>query len=227
LEQAREHLFQAQKMESVGQLTRGVAHDFNNLLTAVGGSLSLVRHLITDQRALRLLDTAESAVARGSRLTQQLLAFSRQQPVNPEKANANELVASLASLLRHAAGQNVEIRLDLSPLIWLCEIDRTQLQSALLNLVVNARDAIAGPGGVITIQTRNCEIDEKRAASRTRSTIWVRSEPSLRICASIRWSDRNRHRSWARHNDKAFSARLGARSGRCRPKGWDGARHRG
>ena len=165
LEQAREHLFQAQKMESVGQLTGGVAHDFNNLLTAVGGSLTLLKQLITDQRAVKLLDTAESAVSRGTKLTQQLLAFSRQQPVNPEKANANELIASLASLLRHAAGENVQLRLDLSPLLWLCEIDRTQFQSALLNLVVNARDAISSPGGVVTIETRNCEIDETRAAS--------------------------------------------------------------
>ncbi|MBV9373939.1 MAG: PAS domain S-box protein [Alphaproteobacteria bacterium] len=165
LEQARDQLYQAQKMESVGQLTGGVAHDFNNLLTAVGGSLSLVKHLITDQRALKLLDTAESAVARGARLTQQLLAFSRQHPVQPEKANVNELITSLASLLRHASGENAEIRLNLSPLLWLCEVDRTQLQSALLNLIVNARDAIGESGGIITIETRNCEIDETRAAS--------------------------------------------------------------
>jgi PAS domain S-box-containing protein len=165
LEQAREQLYQAQKMESVGQLTGGVAHDFNNLLTAVGGSLSLLKHTITDQRAIRLLDTAESAVARGSRLTQQLLAFSRQHPAKPEKTNLNELIASLASLLRHATGEHAEIRLNLSPLLWLCEIDRTQLQSALLNLVVNARDAIADRGGIITIETANCDIDEKRAAS--------------------------------------------------------------
>jgi signal transduction histidine kinase/CheY-like chemotaxis protein len=165
LEQAREQLCQSQKMESVGQLTGGVAHDFNNLLTAVSGSLSLLRHLITDQRAIRFLDTADSAVARGSRLTQQLLAFSRQQPITPEKANVNELIASLASLLRHAAGDAVEIRLDLSPLLWVCEVDRTQFQSALLNLVVNGRDAIGGPRGAITIETRNCQIDESRAAS--------------------------------------------------------------
>jgi CheY-like chemotaxis protein/two-component sensor histidine kinase len=131
----------------------------------VGGSLSIVKQLITDQRALRLLETAESAVARGSRLTQQLLAFSRQHPVQPEKSNLNELIASLASLLRHASGEHAEIRLNLSPLLWLCEIDRTQLQSALLNLVVNARDAIGGRGGIITIETRNCEVDETRAAS--------------------------------------------------------------
>lgn len=165
LEQARDQLYQAQKMESVGQLTGGVAHDFNNLLTAVGGSLSLVKHMVTDTRALKLLDTAESAVNRGARLTQQLLAFSRQHPARPEKSNLNELITSLASLLRHATGEHAEIRLNLSPLLWLCEIDRTQLQSALLNLVVNARDAIGASAGLITIETRNCEIDEARAAS--------------------------------------------------------------
>ena len=92
LEQARDQLHQAQKMESVGQLTGGVAHDFNNLLTAVGGSLTLLEHMIADQRAVRLLDTAESAVARGARLTQQLLAFSRQHPAQPERSNLNELI---------------------------------------------------------------------------------------------------------------------------------------
>ena len=165
LDQAREQLYQAQKMESVGQLTGGVAHDFNNLLTAVGGSLSLLKHMVTDQRALKLLDTAESAVGRGARLTQQLLAFSRQHPVQPEKSNLNELIASLASLLRHASGEHAEIRLDLSPVLWTCEVDRTQLQSALLNLVVNARDAIGARAGTITVETRNCEIDEARARS--------------------------------------------------------------
>ena len=165
LEKARDQLYQAQKMESVGQLTGGVAHDFNNLLTAVGGSLSLLRHTITDGRALKLVDTAENAVERGARLTHQLLAYSRQHPVQPERSNLNELIASLASLLRHATGEHADIRLNLSPVLWLCEIDRTQLQSALLNLVVNARDAIGARAGVITVETRNYDIDEARAAS--------------------------------------------------------------
>ena len=121
--------------------------------------------MISDQRALRLLDTAEGAVARGSRLTQQLLAFSRQHPAKNETSNLNELIASLASLLRHATGEHAEIRLNLSPSLWSCELDRTQLQSALLNLIVNARDAIGTRGGVITVETQNCIIDERRAAS--------------------------------------------------------------
>jgi PAS domain S-box-containing protein len=165
LEQAREQLYQVQKLESLGQLTGGVAHDFNNLLTAVGGSIAMVKQLLTDQRALKLLDTAESAVRRGARLTQQLLAFSRQHPMQPEKVNMNEVIASLASLLRHASGEKAEIRFTLSPLLWPCEIERTQFQSALLNLVVNARDAIGARGGVITIESRNYEIDEARARS--------------------------------------------------------------
>jgi len=164
LEQAKEQLHQAQKMESIGQLTGGVAHDFNNLLTAVSGSLSLLRQMNTEQRALRLLDTAERAVARGSKLTQQLLAFSRQHHLQPEKANANELIAAFEALLRSASG-NIEIQLDLYQRLWLANIDPTQFRSALLNLIVNAWDAIDGSGGVITIQTRNCKIDEARARS--------------------------------------------------------------
>jgi PAS domain S-box-containing protein len=164
LDQAREQLYQAQKMESVGQLTGGIAHDFNNLLTAVSGSLSLLRQMTTDQRALRLLETAERAAARGSKLTQQLLAFSRQHHLQPEKVNANELIAAFEALLRSASG-NIEIQLDLCQRLWLANIDPTQFQSALLNLIVNARDAIDGSGGYITIQTRNCEIDEARARS--------------------------------------------------------------
>ena len=164
LEQAREQLYQAQKMESVGQLTGGVAHDFNNLLTAVSGSLSLLRHIHTDQRTLNLLDTAERAIARGSKLTQQLLAFSRRHHLQPEKANANELITAFEALLRSASG-DIEIQLDLFPQLWSANIDHTQFQATLLNLVVNARDAIDGPGGVITIRTQNCGIGESRARS--------------------------------------------------------------
>jgi signal transduction histidine kinase len=97
-------LYQAQKMETVGQLTGGVARDFNNLLTAVSGSHALLRRIVSDLRALNLLDTAERAVARGARLTRQLLAFSRQHQLQPEKTNSNGLITSSEALLRHAAG---------------------------------------------------------------------------------------------------------------------------
>ncbi len=165
LEQAKEQLHQAQKMETVGQLTGGVAHDFNNLLTAVSGSHALLRPMIADPRAQRLLDTAERAVARGAKLTQQLLAFSRQHRLQPEKANANELIAALEGLLRHATGELAELALDLEPRLWLSNIDQTQFQSALLNLIVNARDASEETRGRITIATRNVELDQARAKS--------------------------------------------------------------
>ena len=165
LEQAKEQLYQAQKMETVGQLTGGVAHDFNNLLTAVSGSHALLRQMVSDTRVHRLLDTAERAVARGAKLTQQLLAFSRQHRLQPEKANANELITSFEALLHHATGENIEVQLDLDPRLWVSSIDQTQFQSALLNLVVNARDAMEQTGGTVTIETRNCEIDEDRARS--------------------------------------------------------------
>jgi PAS domain S-box-containing protein len=165
LEQAKEQLFQAQKMETIGQLTGGVAHDFNNLLTAVSGSHSLLRQTLTDARATRLLDTAERAVARGARLTQQLLAFSRQHHLQAEKSNINELIGAFEELLQHATNENIDIRLNLDPRLWPVNIDQTQFQSALLNLVVNARDALEEDGGTITIETRNIQLTQMRADS--------------------------------------------------------------
>ncbi|HUC10341.1 MAG TPA: PAS domain S-box protein [Stellaceae bacterium] len=163
LEQAKEQLFQAQKMETVGQLTGGVAHDFNNLLTAVSGSHSLLRPMISDPRAQRLLDTADRAVARAARLTQQLLAFSRQHRLQPERSNVNELITAFEGLLRHATDENIGLVLDLDPHLWFSSIDQTQFQSALLNLIVNARDAMEGGGGTVTIETGNVQLDQNRA----------------------------------------------------------------
>jgi PAS domain S-box-containing protein len=165
LERAKEQLYQAQKMETVGQLTGGVAHDFNNLLTAISGSHSLLRQMITEPSAQKLLDTAERAVARGAKMTQQLLAFSRQHRLQPEKASANELIAVFERVLHQAAGDTVETTLLLDPGLWWSNIDQTQFQSALLNLVANARDALTEPGGTITIETRNVRIDRGRAKS--------------------------------------------------------------
>ena len=162
LEEAKEQLYQAQKMETVGQLTGGVAHDFNNLLTAVSGSHALLRRIVSDPRALNLLDMAERAVARGARLTQQLLAFSRQHQLQPEKTNSNELITSSEALLRHAAGGRAVLRLDLLPRLWSTNIDQTHFQSALLNLIVNARDALDDKAGTVTIETTNVHLDEKR-----------------------------------------------------------------
>jgi signal transduction histidine kinase/CheY-like chemotaxis protein len=164
LEQAREQLHQAQKLETVGQLTGGIAHDFNNLLTAVSGSLSILQGLVSDPRAKRLIDTAEGAIARGSKLVQQLLTFARQHQLDPEPSNLNELIRSFEVLLRQAAGASRStLTLDFFPGLWLANVDQTQFQSALLNLVINARDAMERNGGTITIATQNCDIDDARA----------------------------------------------------------------
>ncbi|WP_428376957.1 PAS domain S-box protein [Lichenicoccus sp.] len=157
LEAAREQLYQSQKMESVGQLTGGVAHDFNNLLTAVSGSLALVMAASTDERVRRLIEVAQRAADRGGKLTHQLLAFSRRQILQPQTSNINDLITAFEILLRRAVGETINLQFDLSPPLWLSEIDPAQFQSALLNLVVNARDAMP-KGGALTIETRNIEI---------------------------------------------------------------------
>jgi PAS domain S-box-containing protein len=165
LQQAKEQLHQAQKMETVGRLTGGVAHDFNNLLTAVSGSLSLIGQMSSDGRIQRLVETAQRAVARGAKLTSQLLAFARRQTLKPQTANVNELVGVFEALLRQAVGGMIEFVVDLDPAVALVDIDEAQFQSALLNLAINARDAMNGTGGTLTIETRNAEIDAPRAAS--------------------------------------------------------------
>ena len=157
LETAREQLFQSQKMESVGQLTGGVAHDFNNLLTAVSGSLALVLAASTSERTRRLIEVAQRAADRGGKLTHQLLAFSRRQILQPQTSDINELITAFEILFRRAAGETINLQLDLCPAPWLSDIDPAQFQSALLNLVVNARDAMP-KGGALSIETRNLEI---------------------------------------------------------------------
>ena len=157
LETAREQLFQSQKMEAVGQLTGGVAHDFNNLLTAVSGSLALVLAASTNERTRRLIEVAQRAADRGGKLTHQLLAFSRRQILQPQTSDINELITAFEILFRRAAGETINLQLDLCPAPWLSDIDPAQFQSALLNLVVNARDAMP-KGGALSIETRNLEI---------------------------------------------------------------------
>ncbi|MCW2241474.1 hybrid sensor histidine kinase/response regulator [Azospirillum canadense] len=162
LDKAKEQLFQAQKMETVGQLTGGVAHDFNNLLTAVLGSLDLITHLTSDERVRRLVDTAQRATNRGAQLTAQLLAFSRRQTLNPQTANLNDLIDAFDTLLRRAAGDSVAFERQFDPRSRNVEVDTAQFQAAILNLVVNAQDAMA-QGGTLTIRTANVELGPERA----------------------------------------------------------------
>jgi len=166
LAEAKEQLHQAQKMETVGQLTGGVAHDFNNLLTAVMGSLELVARLVDDDKALGLIATAQRAAGRGAKLTSQLLAFSRRQILSPQTSNVNDLVVAFESLLRRAGGEAVSLRLNLDSRLWLSDVDQAQFQSALLNFVVNARDAMP-KGGTLIIETRNAMLDSAAAAELT------------------------------------------------------------
>jgi PAS domain S-box-containing protein len=154
-----EQLHQSQKMESVGQLTGGVAHDFNNLLAVVSGNLELIEGAADNGRVRRFASTARRATDRGAKLTAQLLAFSRRQKLNPKLVNANQLISDFKGLVRHAVGAGCDVRLRTDERLWLCEVDPSLLETALLNLALNSRDAMPG-GGVLEIETRNIVVDE-------------------------------------------------------------------
>ena len=159
-QRAEEALRQAQKMEAVGQLTGGIAHDFNNLLTGITGSLDLMRKRI-DQGRIADLDRYMSAAAtsanRAAALTHRLLAFARRQPLDAKPLDANSLVASLEDLFHRTLGEAIDIDFVLAPDLWTTLCDPHQLENALLNLVINARDAMPD-GGRLTIQTSNAVI---------------------------------------------------------------------
>jgi len=160
-----EALRQAQKMEAVGQLTGGIAHDFNNMLAVVIGSLDLLdrRFAQSDPRAKRYVDIAKDGARRAAQVTQRLLAFSRQQPLQPEDVDANKLVAGMSELLTHAIEGSIQIETVLAAGLWRIHADPNQLENAILNLAVNARDAMA-EGGRLTIETANCHLDERYVA---------------------------------------------------------------
>ncbi len=154
-----ERLNQSQRLESVGQLTGGVAHDFNNLLTVILGNAQLLENKLRDDPDLRrIVETTHIAAQRGAELTQRLLAFSRRQALEPKMIEVNKLIGGTELLLRRLLGAQIEIRLELDPDIWPIFVDPLQLESALINLGVNARDAMSG-GGRLTIRTRRCASD--------------------------------------------------------------------
>jgi PAS domain S-box-containing protein len=156
-------LRQAQKMEAVGKLTGGVAHDFNNLLQVIGGNLQLLqRDLVISERAQRRLETAVSAVERGARLAAHLLAFARQQPLDPRVLNPGRLVRDMDDLLRRALGEDIEIETLVSDGVWNIFVDPNQLENVILNLAINSRDAMEREGK-LTIAGGNVLLDEHDA----------------------------------------------------------------
>ena len=167
LRHTEEALRQSQKMEAVGQLTGGIAHDFNNLLQGIVGSLDLVQKRIADGRlgeVQRFVNGAMTSANRAAALTHRLLAFSRRQPLNPKPVKANPLVASMEDLLRRTMGEKVELELVLASGLWTTLCDQNQLENSILNLSINARDAMPD-GGRLTIETCNAHLDHAYAAA--------------------------------------------------------------
>jgi two-component system NtrC family sensor kinase len=163
-EAAEASLRQSQKMEAVGQLTGGVAHDFNNLLTIILGNLELALRQAPEGRPRTLLTRVHRAAERAAELTKRLLAFSRNQPLDPRPIDANRLVADMSDLLGRTLGENISIETIRGGGLWPTEADRAELESALLNLAINARDAMQA-GGKLTIETGNASLDEAYCAT--------------------------------------------------------------
>ena len=168
-EDAEAQLRQAQKMESIGQLTGGIAHDFNNMLAVVIGCLDLAKRRIGDAASLeKYIDHAREGAERAASLTARLLAFSRQQPLAPLPTDCNRLVSGMSELLRRTLGEHVAVETVLAGGLWPTFVDKAQLENAVLNLAVNARDAMP-EGGKLTIETANAHLDDDY--SRLRSDV--------------------------------------------------------
>jgi len=167
LKVTEEALLQSQKMEAVGQLTGGIAHDFNNLLTGIVGSLDLLQTRLNQGRTdnvARYIDAAMTSANRAAALTHRLLAFARRQPLIPKSVDANQLVVSLEDLLRRTIGETIDLAIAAADDLWFTLCDPNQLESALLNLAINARDAMPD-GGKLTITTSNARIEGVTADS--------------------------------------------------------------
>ena len=159
LVKAKEALFQSQKMESLGKLTGGVAHDFNNLLSVIANGIALLRMTTTEPNYIKTLDSMERATSRGATLTQQLLSFARQQPLKQEKQDLNRVINNFESVLRRALKSSIDFKLNLARFLPPALVDEAQLESALLNLIVNSADAV-GMDGTITVKTRLVDLVE-------------------------------------------------------------------
>ncbi|MBX6324008.1 MAG: PAS domain S-box protein, partial [Rhodospirillaceae bacterium] len=165
-----EQLRQAQKMEAVGELTGGLAHDFNNLLTVVLGNAELLAEGLADHPRLRqFAETTRDAAQRGAELTRRLLAFSRRQTLQPVVLDLNKLVLDVEKLLRRTLGEHIDIETVMHAGLWKVHVDPGQLEAALVNLALNARDAMP-EGGKLTIETANARLDDSYAAAHAEVT---------------------------------------------------------
>src|SRR5215469_12083957 len=163
LVRSREELAQAQRLEAIGQLTGGVAHDFNNLLTVIIGNLELISRARGDlEKVERLVQNAMMAARRGEHLVRQLLTYARRQINHPQTVNLNQLITNIENLMHRVIGEQIEVVSLLSPVLAPVQIDPAQFETAILNLAINSRDAMAG-GGRITIETHNVTVDRQRA----------------------------------------------------------------
>lgn len=167
---AEESLRQSQKIESLGQLTGGIAHDFNNLLTVILGNGEMLEHDETiSPRGKQLAQTVVTAAARGADLTKRLLAFARRQPLEPKVINVNKLIGGIEGLLRRTLNEDIDLEITGAGGLWRTEIDPGQLEAALVNLAVNARDAMHN-GGRLTIETANATLDDSYADTNSEVT---------------------------------------------------------
>ena len=179
LERREAILLQSQKMEAIGQLTGGIAHDFNNLLSVIMGNNELLGRRLEDPRLCRLLDNSTGAAERAAQLTSQLLTFARQQPLEPQIIDPNELVLEMMDMLQRTLGETIELEAILAPDIGRMLADPVQVHNALLNLAINSRDAMPN-GGRLTIETSNVELDESAVKSR------ADAEPGHYVRLSVR-----------------------------------------
>jgi PAS domain S-box-containing protein len=180
LDKAEDALRQAQKMEAVGQLTGGLAHDFNNLLTGISGALELLQIRISQGRykdVERYISTAQGAANRAAALTHRLLAFSRRQTLDPKATDVNRLVTSMTDLINNTLGPEIEMTMTTAPDLWTTLVDPNQLENALLNLCINARDAMP-EGGKLKIETANRAFDSVQAFS-------FEMRPGGYVCLSV------------------------------------------
>lgn len=160
-EELRDQLRQAQKMEALGQLTGGIAHDFNNLLAVIVGNLELLGDRVSDSEGARLIDQAMRNAERGAELTRRLLAFGRQQQLRPDRFDVNDLIHGMFDMLRRTLGAGVSIQPALELDVYMVEADPNQLENAILNIALNARDAMGG-NGTLVVRTTVAHLSEPR-----------------------------------------------------------------